>query len=135
MLKPNNKKKYLKSNQRKVKVQWILNNAGVLGVPPPHTHSQKSMHNLQLVLHIIWSISSDSTNCRWCSTVICIQWNKKSMPKWTHVIQTYVVQEDVERNKNKNSRIFICSYASQKAIPLKCWEITKTEYWTKMKRK
>ena len=46
---------------------------------------------LQWSMHIWSSVSSDSTNCGPCSTVVCIQW-KKSLYTWTHEVQTHVIQ-------------------------------------------
>lgn len=43
------------------------------------------------LLKICSSAFTDSAHCRSCSTVVCVQWNKVAY-KWTHAIETHVVQ-------------------------------------------
>ena len=56
----------------KFKYSWPLKNAGVKGHRAPH--SQKSMYNFTVSPPYPGSAPVDSTNCRSCSTVVCIYW-------------------------------------------------------------
>ena len=68
---------------------WSLNNVGVRDTDP-HGIENPNI-TLQLALHIHSCTSIHSTNLRLWSTVVHIYW-KTSTYKWTHTVQTHVVE-------------------------------------------